>query len=150
MRRAILLRSVREVLGDGPTVRDAAYVWSRHRWVVPFGATVLAGIVFSAPLAGIDDWPTRVVIGLAGVGLAVTASTTYRVVAQTDTGIVLCRASRIRQVATGVEKRLGSVEMRPIGGTLLAADWQVGSDLVTVPRSSQDAMARMAGLSPSQ
>lgn len=149
MRRAILLKSVQRVLGEGEQVRDAAYVWSRHRWVVPFGAVVLAGILLTAPVAGITDWPTRVVIALAGVGLAVTASTTYRVVAETDAGIVLCQASRIRQVATGVERRLGrNVEMKPIGGSLIAADWMVGDWTVTVPRSSQDAMARMAGIAP--
>ncbi|MGB8359932.1 MAG: hypothetical protein WCE80_00865 [Acidimicrobiia bacterium] len=145
MRRAVLLRSVQRILGEDVTVRDAAYAWSRHRWVAPFGAAVFAAIVFLAPVADIEDWPTRIVLGLAGVGVAVMATTDYRVVAETDRGIRVLKASRIRQVAIadGEGVPQGAV-MEPIGGTIIAADWQVGSHRYTVPRSSEQAMERMA------
>ena len=145
MRRAVLLRSVQRVLGENVNVRDAAYAWSRHRWVVPFGVAVFAAIALLAPVAGIEDWPTRIVLGLAGVGVAVMATTDYWVVAETDMGIRVLKASRIRQVAVadGEAVPRGSV-MEPVGGTIIAADWQVGSHRYTVPRSSEQAMERMA------
>ena len=145
MRRAVLLRSVQRVLGENVTVRDAAYAWSRHRWVVPFGAVVFAAIAFLAPVAGIEDWPTRIVLGLAGVGVAVMATTDYRVVAETDRGIRVLKASRIRQVAIADGEGVPEgVVIEPLGGTIIAADWQVGPHRYTVPRSSEQAMERMA------
>jgi len=126
-------------------VRDAAYAWSRHRWVVPFGAGVFVVIAFFAPVAGINDWPTRIVLGLAGVGVAVMATTDYWVVAETERGIRVLKASRIRQVAIADGEAVpeGAV-MEPVGGTIIAADWQVGSHRYTIPRSSEQAMERMA------
>jgi len=149
MRRAVLLRSVQRVLGDGAGVRDAAYVWTRHRWSIPFAAMVFAGIALVAPIADIEDWPTRIVLGLAGVAVAVNASTTYRVLAETDDGIVLLKASRIRQVATGVEQKLpANTDLKPVGGTIIATDWLVGNQEYTAPRSSEQAMQRMAASRP--
>lgn len=146
MRRAVLLRSVRGVLGEHVPVRDAAYMWNRHRWFFPYAAVVLAVLVWLAPIAGVDDWPTRIVIGLAGAAIAVNASSSYRVLAETDEGTFLLRASRIRQVATGEPERLSSnASLEPVGGTLLATDWRVGEDVYTVARSSEQAMERMAG-----
>lgn len=146
MRRAVLLRSVRERLGEQVVVRDAAYVWNRHRWVIPYATAVFTGLVWLAPVAGIGDWPTRIVIGLAGLGVAVNSSSNYRVVAETDQGMVVLRASRIRQVAIGPPEKLAAdAELEPVGGTLLATDWRVGEDVYTVARSSEHAMERMAG-----
>jgi hypothetical protein len=132
-------------MGENVTVRDAAYAWSRHRWVIPFGAVVFASIALFAPVAGIEDWPTRIVLGLAGVGVAVMATTDYRVVAETDRGIRVLKASRIRQVAIADGEPVPErAVMAPIGGSIIAADWQVGSHRYTVPRSSEQAMERMA------
>ena len=149
MRRAVLFRSVARVLGDQLVVREAAYVWKRHKWMVPYGAFVFAAVVLLAPIGGIEDWPTRVAIGAAAVAVAVTATTDYSVVAQTDGGFALLKASKIRQVATGLQEHLpGNVELKPVGGTLLASDWQVGKHIYTVPRSSDQAMNRMAAARP--
>lgn len=151
MRRAVLLRSVLGVLGEHVAVRDAAYMWNRHRWLIPYATVVLAALVWLAPLAGVDDWPTRIVIGLAGMGVAVNASSNYRVLAETDEGMFLLRASRIRQVATGGAERLASnASLEPVGGTLLATDWRVGENVYTVARSSEQAMERMAGGRPAR
>ncbi len=144
MRRAVLLRSASRAL-DGADVYDAAYMWARHRWALPFSAVVFGAVAMLAPLAGIDDWPTRVVIGAAAVAVAFAAATDYRVVAQTERGLVLLAASRIRQVATAVVAWLPpDAELAPVGGTLLAKDWQVGDRRYTVARSSDQAMQRMA------
>lgn len=145
MRRAVLLRSVSRVLGEHVSVREAAYMWNRHRWLLPYGAVVFVVLMWLAPIAGIDDWPTRIVIGLAGTAIAVNASSNYRVLAETDSGMFILQASRIRQVATGQPEQLGSdVALEPVGGTLLATDWRVGDEVYTVARSSEQAMERMA------
>jgi len=145
VRRAFLLNSVSRVLGAGTVVHDAAYMWTRHRWMVPYGAVAFAAVVMFAPIAAIDEWPTRIAIGFAAAGVAVMATTEYRIVAQTNHGLVLMRASKIRQVATVFEEELpADTELAPVGGTLLAADWQVGDQRYTVTRSSEQAMQRMA------
>ena len=132
-------------LGNDAVVRDAAYLWRRHKWMVPYGAFAFAAVALLAPIGGIEDWPTRVAIGAAAVAVAVTATTDYSVVALTDDGFALFKASKIRQVATGLREHLPhNVELTPVGGTLLAADWQVGKHRYTVPRSSEQAMQRMA------
>ncbi len=121
-------------------------MWNRHRWFVPYAAIVLAALVWLAPIAGVDDWPTRIVIGLAGAAVAVNATSSYRVLAETEEGMFMLRASRIRQVAIGRLKKLASdVTLEPVGGTVLATDWRVGDDVYTVARSSEQAMERMAG-----
>ena len=149
VRRAVLFRSVVRVLGTEVRVREAAYVWKRHKWMVPYAATVFAAVVLLAPIAGIEDWPARIAIGAAAVAMAVTATTDYSVVAQTADGLALFKASKIRQVATELREHLpDDVELTPVGGTLLAADWQVGQRVFTVPRGSEQAMSRMAAAGP--
>lgn len=113
--------------------------------MLPFGIAAFVGMVFVAGLAGWEDLATRVVIGLAAVAVAVTASTEYRVVAQTSDGVFLFEASRIRQAATGMIERLSpDAVIEPVGGTVLAADWAVAGSVYTVPRSSEQAMTRIA------
>ncbi|NND04520.1 MAG: hypothetical protein HKN91_17225 [Acidimicrobiia bacterium] len=144
MRYAFLLNSVRKVLGDEATIHDAVYMWTRHKWVWPFGSAVFAGALLFAPVFGIDDWPTRTVIGAALAAVAIMAATEYRVLAQVDSGLTLLDASKIRQVATGLKEQLPrDVELSPAGGSMLASDWQVGQVRYTVPRSSENAMTRI-------
>lgn len=145
MRRNFLLRSITRILGDEVTVHDAAYMWSRHRWMVPYAAIAFAGVVLFAPVAGIDDWPTRIVIGAAAVAVAVTATTEYWVLALSDKGLHLLAASKIRQVAVRHHENLDAdTPVVPVGGTGLTTDWAVGDRRYTVPRSSEQAMGRMA------
>lgn len=121
-------------------------MWNRHRWFMAYAMVVLAALVWLAPIAGIEDWATRIVIGLAGSAIAVNASSSYRVLADTDEGLFLLRASRIRQVAVGESEKLPSnTILEPVGGTMLATDWRVGDGVYTVARSSEQAMERMAG-----
>jgi len=132
---------------EGTEVTEAAYMWRRHRRMVPFAAAAFIGMVAVAASVGWDDWPTRVAIGLAGAAVAVAASTEYKVLAQTSDGaILLLRASRIRQAATRLLETLPSdVTIERVGGTVLAADWQVADSVYTVPRSSEQAIGRIAG-----
>ena len=51
------------------------------------------------------------------------------------------KASRIRQVAKSLEERIGRGQsIEPVGGTMLASEWQVGRDVYTVPKASEKAM----------
>ena len=146
MRKANLFRSVMRFLDDGVQVVEAVYMWRRHRLMFPFGIVSFLGMVVVAEWAGWDEWATRIVIGLAAVAVAVAASTDYKVVAQTTDGLCLLQASRIRQVATRMLEKLPSdVAIEPVGGTILAADWEVGGSVYTVPRSSEQAISRIAG-----
>ncbi len=149
MRYAFLLNSVRKVLGEDVAVHDAVYMWTRHRWVWPFGIAVFAGAVLVAPLAGVEDWPTRAVLAAAIMAVAVMASTDYRVLASVDNGLALLEASKIRQVATELKEHLPpETELKPAGGSVLASDWRVGAIRYTVPRSSETAMSRIAADRP--
>jgi len=133
-------------LDDGVHVVEAVYMWRRHRLMFPFGVVSFLGMVAVAEWAGWDEWSTRIVIGLAAVAVAVAASTDYKVVAQTTDGLFLLQASRIRQAATRMLERLPSdVTIKPVGGTILAADWEVAGSVYTVPRSSEQAISRIAG-----
>ena len=83
---------------------------------------------------------------LAAAAIAVAASTEYKVVAQTSDGLFLFQACRIRQAATGLLERLPSdATIKPVGGTVLAADWEVAGSVYTVPRSSERAISRISG-----
>lgn len=145
MRRVFLLNSVARVLGEGTVVRDAAYVWARHRWVVAYASAVWAVVVLTAPVFGVEDWPTRIVIGLGVMAVAINATTEYRILALTDEGLQLLKASRIRQVAVAPIRRLtADTELERVGGTMLASEWLIGDIRYTVPRSSELPMERMA------
>lgn len=59
---------------------------------------------------------------------------------------MLLRASRVRQVAFEMIERLpASTPVELVGNNLVLTDWMVGERRYTVPKSSQSAMARIAG-----
>ena len=85
----------------------------------PFGAAAFVGMVLVADWAGTNDWPTRIVLARQAVAVAVAATTDYKVLAQTSSGMVLLRASRIRQVATGmIELSAAGSQLVQVGGTI--------------------------------
>ncbi|MDH5373652.1 MAG: hypothetical protein OEX97_11985 [Acidimicrobiia bacterium] len=132
-------------LDEGIHVVEAVYMWKRHRLMFPFSIVTFIGMVVVAEWAGWDEWATRIVIGLAAVAVAVAASTDYKVVALTSDGLFLLQASRIRQVATRMLEELPrDLMLEPVGGTILATDWKVAGSVYTVPKSSEQAMSRIA------
>jgi hypothetical protein len=113
--------------------------------MVPYGLVAFAVVAWVAATAGWDDWPTRIAFGAAGTAISVMATTDYRVLARTTDGLALFKASRIRQIAKSLDTYLEADEpVEPVGGTMLAADWQVGRYVYTVPRSSEQAMKVIA------
>lgn len=146
MRKAVMFRSVNRVLGTAERVLDAVYMWSRHRWMVPYAAVGFVAVFWVAEVAGFEDWSGRVALGFGGAAVAVAATTDYRIVASTTDGLYLFKASRIRHVAIELIDRLDrGIEMSPSGGTILATDWQIGQHRYTVTKSSEQAMQRIAG-----
>jgi hypothetical protein len=143
MRRAALFRSIAKLLDE--EVTEAAFMWTRHRWMVPY-ALIAAGVVFlTSDWAGFSEISTRVALGFAAGAVAVNATTDYRVLALTDRGLVMFKSSRIRQYATGVLARLPrSTPIEVVGGTVFATDWRVGEATYTVPKSSERAIERIA------
>ena len=145
MRKAVLFRSVAQVLGNDEPVVEAVYMWSRHRYMLPYAAIGFLALFWVAELAGFDELAGQVAIGFGGVAVAVAATTDYRVLAETTGGMYLLRASRIRQVALELIERLSDgVTIEQVGGTVLATDWQVGENRYTVTRSGESSMGRMA------
>ena len=145
MRHAILIRSVRKYVGPDGNVLDAVYMWSRHRLMVPYAALAFLALVLVAAAAGIDPWPSRVAIGAAGAAVAAAATTEYRVLALTGTGLVLLRGSRVRHYATGVMTHLpAEFTPRREGGNMLTSDWMIDGSVYTVLKRDDQALASMA------
>ena len=120
-------------------------MWARHRLLLPYTLAVLAAAVLLAPLIGVDDLASRTAIGFGVAAVAAMATTEYRVVAVTGEGRFLLNASRIRQVATSLNCRLDpDAAMLPVGGNVIATDWEVAGKRYTVAKSSEQAMHRIA------
>lgn len=146
MRRRVLIESVRRRLRAGEHLQEVAYMWHRHRWTLPFALSAGAGLCLVAFVSGFDSAGSLVAVGLAASAVAAMATTEYRVLAATTSGLVLLRASRIRQVAVEVLERLpASTDVRLVGNNLVLTDWMVGDRRYTVPKSSESAMNRIAG-----
>jgi hypothetical protein len=101
-------------------------------------------VIFLATAGGVEFWSTRLGIGAAGAIVAATATTNYSVLARTTRGLLLCRAGRVRQVATAIVERLP--EGTPIsrtGGNLITGEWDVGDRSYSVPRRHERAMEQI-------
>lgn len=145
MRRANLFRSIVRLLDEGTELHDAAYMWSRHRWMIPYAVFAALSVFLTSEWAGFTQIPTRVALGFAAGAIAVNATTDYRVIARTSRGLVLLRSSRIRQFAKEILERLPpSTTIELVGGTVVATDWQIGDAVYTVPKSSEQAIQRIA------
>ncbi len=145
VRQAILLRSVERHLGPGERVEVVAYLWSRHRLMVPYAAVAGVGVGLLAAWVGFDTWSGRVGLGAAAAVVAALATTEHRILARTERGLAWLRCGRFRQVATGLIDRLGDdVELVRKGGTPVTSDWEVRGIRYTVPKRFGPAMEAMA------
>ena len=120
-------------------------MWTRHRLIVPYAAFAFAVLLIVGIATGIEQWSGRFGLAVAGAALAAMATTEYRVLALTASGLVLLRSSRIRQRATALIERLpASVEVRPIGSNLVITDWSVDSNVYSVMKRHQSAMVAIS------
>ena len=146
VRHGFLVRSVERLLGPDERLVAAAIMWRRHRLMVPYTAAVSVAFVFLAGVAGVQVWTTRFGLGAAGAVIAATATTDYSVLVRTSRGRLLCRAGRVRQVATRIVERLpAGIVVTRIGGNLVTGEWEVGDRRYSVPRRHEHAMDRIAG-----
>lgn len=145
MRRRVLFKSIKRLLRDDEDLAEAAFMWSRHRLMIPYALAAFGALLVVAVLVGFEAWASRLGVGVAGAGFAAMATTNYRVLAQTSRGFVLFRASRVRQYAVEpLERWKTTPEMKPATSYSIATDWLVDNRRYTVPKSSERAMARMA------
>ncbi len=145
MRRGFLIRSVQRLLRPDEALVDVVFMWARHRWMMPFTGLAFVGLVAVAAASGIVEWSVRLGLGVAGATVAAMSTTEYRVLAHTTGALVLCRAGRVRQVATGTIERLSAdVTITRVGTTLVSSEWMIGDRRYTVPRNFGQAMEAVA------
>lgn len=141
MRRGFLVKSLQGLLPAGEELISVVYMWKRHRLMLPYGALAFVALFAVAWYAGFDKVSAMAAVGAAGAVIAVTATTTYRVLGLTSSGLVLCEASRVRQVAKAVSKRLpADTQVSQNGGNMIASDWLIGPHSYTVSKSSEPSM----------
>lgn len=143
MRRAVLWKSMLTIVestgGSTEELRQAAYVWARHRLMLPFAFAAFAALVVVGYVAGFDAWAGRVGLGVAGAAVAVNATTEYRVLGLTDQRIIVASASRVRQKASHLVKvlPLDTRWERASGGTIVSSNWRIGDATYTAPKFSE-------------
>lgn len=143
MRRALLIKSVQELLGADYEVANAVYMWYRTRLWLPF-------VVVTAAAAFAIGWflgfglANAVVVATGVAAVASASSTRYFVLARADDTIALLTGSPIRRVARAVVRTdLTTKHISPSGNTLLASDWAVDEKTYTVPKSCEQDMQRI-------
>lgn len=149
MRYRVLLRSVQGLLDPGEQLYGAAFMWQRHRLGYVYSLAAFLGLLIVAIVAGFDEWPSRITIGLAGAAIALAATTMYRVLAATSEGLVLIEGGRVRHVGKSILRRMElSTPIEIQRDTLVTTDWKVDGVEYTVPKSSQQAMQQIAAMGP--
>jgi hypothetical protein len=144
MRRRFLLESVRRNLGRDEEPLEVAVMWQRHHWMVPFALAAALAVGLGAAVVGFTG-PSAVAVGVAAAAVAATATTEYRVLVRTDAGLRLLRASRIRQVATGLVEQLpDDAVVELVANQFVVTEWLVDGRRYTVGKSSEAAMTRIA------
>ena len=141
----MLLRSVQKRLEGDETVHHAAFMWSRHRWMTGYALFGFLALLIVAVVVGFESWPSRIGVGLAGGAIAANATTSYYVLAETNKGFVLLKASKVRQYAVEFLERLGpTVALARVGSNMFANDWTIGQRRFTVAKSSDASMTLMS------
>lgn len=145
MRRGVLWRSVRRVLGPDVELLDVAYLWHRHRLLVPFAAVAALIGGGAAWLGGFRSVASIAAVALAATAVAASAATEYRVLAVTSGGLALMTGGRIRQVATGLIEWLpDSTVVERVANNLVMSEWRVGDRRLSVLRRFESTMAAIA------
>lgn len=137
--------SVRRFLDDDERIDHLVHMSKRHHLMLPFVLAAFVGLVIVAFVVGVEQWSGRIALGLAGAAVAATATTDYRILASTSTGLVMLQSSRIRQVARKLVGRPASdIEIKAVGQNVVMTDWLVDGDRYTVMKRFQQAMTAIA------
>jgi len=144
-RQRALHDSVRRHLDAGERVDHLVHMSKRHRLMVPFVGAAFVGLLIVALVVGVEQWSGRIALGLAGAAVAAAATTDYRILVATASGLVMLQSSRIRQVATRLIGPLpADVAIEPVGQNLVMTDWLIDDDRYTVMKRFQSAMTAIA------
>ncbi|MBK5268133.1 MAG: hypothetical protein JJE47_11940 [Acidimicrobiia bacterium] len=147
MRHAILLRSVARLLNEGESLVDAAYMWRRHPYMLWYGGLAFVALVAIAASVGWQEWPSRLGFGAGAAAIAIYSTTEYRVLARTPGRLILCKASRIRQVARSITEDYPTrTPLTMVDGNMLATTWAFEGLTYTVPKSSERSMRVIAAI----
>lgn len=145
LRQNILLRSVERLLDDDEHVRAVVILSTRHRWFVPYAIVAGLSLFAVASATGVESMLNRAVLAACGVAIAGMATTNYTVLAQTTSGIVLCRSSRVRQYAKQLVQRLpSSTPLSMVGSTVITSDWKVDDVIYTMTKRWEATMRQIA------
>lgn len=145
VRQAILLRSVQRLLNDGEKARSVVVLSTRHRWFVPYAIAAGFALFAVASVTGIESMLNRVVLAGCGVAIAGMATTNYAVLAETTSGLVLLRSSRIRQYAKAIVNRLPSdTPLTMVGSTVITSDWKVDGVIYTMTKRWEATMRQLS------
>ena len=108
-----------------------------------------AGLVVVATLVEVEGWPARMVLGVGGAAIAISATSRYWVLAGTTSGLVLFRGSRVRQQATELVERLRpSTRLDRVSGSMLTAEWAIGDRVFAASRSHDHELRQLAAGAP--
>lgn len=73
------------------------------------------------------------------------ATTNYWVLAETSTGLVLCRSSRVRQYAKSLVRRLpADTDLTMAGSTMITSDWRVDGVMYTLTKRWEASMRQLS------
>lgn len=140
MRRALLIKSAQDLVGDDVEVVNAVYMWHRTRSWLPF-VLITAAVTFGLGLLFGFGVPNAVIIATALGAVASGASTRYFVLVRGGDTIALLTGSSVRRVARSlVRSDLTAANIKSSSNTLLATDWSIDEKIYTVPKSCEQDM----------
>ncbi len=145
MRRALLLRSAQDLLGDDEKVENAVYMWRRHHLWLAFVVGTAVAVLLIGQLFDFDTADLAAIAFLLAL-VAAGSSTRYFVLARTAESLVLFAGSPIRRVARRVIRDdLTASQISSSGNTMLATDWSIDGQVYTVPKSCEQDMQAIIG-----
>ena len=117
---------------------------NRHRWFLPY-SIVSALLLYVVASLAFPDTLNRLVLTACGAAIAGIATTNYRVLAETNEGLVLLRSSRVRQFAKEFLGRFEpGIDLEMVGSTVITSDWRVDDMQYTVTKRWEAMMRQVA------
>lgn len=129
MRERVLYNSVQGFLDEDERIKHKVHMWTRHRLAIPLMLGVGLAAVAVSVVLGVDEWGSRIGIGIAAAMVAAAVTTDYRILVVTSRGLVMLRSSKFRQKAIALlDRPADGTVIEPISSNLVITDWQVGAD----------------------
>lgn len=141
----VLFASVVRLLRVDEDLQSVVYMWRRSRLSFPFAVGAAVAMAVASVAFGVESAGSIVALMFATAGIAVLASTEYRVLAQTQRGFVLCRASRVRRVGTEVLRRFPlDLDIERVGNSFVFTEWAVDGVRYGLPKRDEASMMAMS------